>query len=127
MSDDTFMAIGKNADGDWARPPGSPTPRSKPRQVGDKPVTEHGDGFVHTSHHGFGFYCPNVDFSEPVIAYLPDNFDDLSQGEAILHFAQDVAEMIGFHAINIYPHLNSFQGYDAFTFQLAPRGTAPPR
>lgn len=29
-----------------------------------------------------------------------------------LLYASDVAEMIGYHAINIHPDLNGFSGYD---------------
>ena len=36
-----------------------------------------------------------------------------------LFFASDVAEMIGFHAVNIRPELNGFQGYDCIQWSVA--------
>lgn len=35
-------------------------------------------------------------------------------------FALDVAEMIGYHATNIWPELNGFSGYDTIRFDYAP-------
>ncbi len=37
----------------------------------------------------------------------------------------DVAAMIGFHATNIHPHLNGFQGYDCCGFKFVHPKSSP--
>lgn len=34
-------------------------------------------------------------------------------------FARDVAQMIAYHAMNIWPELNGFQGYDCIKFEFS--------
>jgi hypothetical protein len=36
-----------------------------------------------------------------------------------LDIMNDVAEMIGYHALNIHPYLNGFMGYDLCNFKAA--------
>lgn len=60
--------------------------------------------FEYTSHNGTVFYAERCDFRGGVtVTYKP---------VYPFPFAEDVAEMIGYHATNIHPKLNGFQGYD---------------
>lgn len=55
------------------------------------------------------FECECCDFSEPIVVrFMTDQ----------LAFARDLAEMIGYHATNIRPNLNGFQGYDTLNFEF---------
>jgi hypothetical protein len=67
--------------------------------------------FDHVSHFGTKFVAPKADFSEGVIIYRTKHLGDVQ-------FISDVAEMIGFHATNIHPELNGFQGYDCINFKI---------
>jgi len=64
--------------------------------------------FEHICSNGTTFKCERCDFREPILVS--------SQPLGEFKFANDVAEMIGFHATNIWPNLNGFQGYDTITF-----------
>ena len=66
--------------------------------------------FSYMSHWGTQFYCDTCDFSTPVTVTMSD--EDMSRSL----YSVDVAEMIGYHATNIWPQLNGFQGYDTIKF-----------
>lgn len=66
--------------------------------------------FEYISHHGSTFNCETCDFSDPIIV-------DAEHVHTIEDLMADVAEMIGWHAINIRPHLNGFAGYDCIEFE----------
>ena len=67
--------------------------------------------FDHHCSNGSSFQCSRCDFTEPIeVLDMP--------GDSLALFAADVAEMIGFHAINIWPKLNGFQGYDTIDFDI---------
>lgn len=59
---------------------------------------------------GTHFSCARCDFKAPLLV-----IDAPTEKK---HFLSDVAEMIGYHATNIRPELNGFQGYDCIDFQL---------
>jgi hypothetical protein len=73
-------------------------------QMNDKP-------FDHVSHFGTKFVAPKADFRDGVIIHRSVHLDDV-------HFLSDLAEMIGYHAVNIHPELNGFQGYDCINFKI---------
>lgn len=62
--------------------------------------------FEYTSRYGTVFTAKRTDFAGGVTVLLSK--PDLKTDQLI----SDVAEMIGFHATNIHPGLNGFQGYD---------------
>jgi len=66
--------------------------------------------FSYTSHYGTEFVCDRCDFKTPLIVK-----NQPSGGKQRM---SDVAEMIGYHATNIYPELNGFQGYDCIQFSI---------
>jgi len=71
-----------------------------------EPINE--NPFEHTCRNGTVFTAKRCDFLGGVA------FRDESANEAL--FLQDLSEMIGFHACNIHPRLNGFQGYDCVNF-----------
>lgn len=64
--------------------------------------------FSHHCRFGTKFSCERCDFNSPI--KVEDAPTDVTQRMS------DVAEMIGFHATNIWPDLNGFQGYDCLQF-----------
>jgi len=70
--------------------------------------------FEYYAGNGTIFKSDRCDFKNGVKAI--DASDDKGK------FAQDVAEMIGYHYRNIWPKLNGFTGYDAFEFQFSEKG-----
>lgn len=69
------------------------------------------------SSNGTLFECVRADLKEPVVVkdFNPLHETDLN---SINDFVKDVAEFIGYHAINIYPELTGgFSGYDTLTFK----------
>lgn len=72
--------------------------------------------FSYVSSFGSEFSCPRCDFSEPIsVTETPVSLS----GEAFKRIlAKEVAEMIGYHATNILPELNGFQGYDCLKFEF---------
>lgn len=75
--------------------------------------------FEYHSRNGTLFKCDTCDFSTPIDVYAQyDSF--VKEGvkfEALSKLIlPDVAEMIGYHAINIHPELNGFAGYDCLRF-----------
>jgi len=65
----------------------------------------------HICSNGTEFTCDRCDFKEPVIINPPDNLSPEN-------LWQDLSEMIGYHALNVWPNLNGFQGYDTITFKV---------
>lgn len=66
--------------------------------------------FSYTSRSGTKFRCESAHFnSEIVVSGAPYNPEK---------FAADVAEMIAIHALEVWPTLNGFSGYDNLTFRL---------
>ena len=65
--------------------------------------------FSYLSRYGTYFSSNTCDFSYGV------NVSDKPHEEL---FISDVAEMIGFHAVNIRPELNGFSGYDCIKFRI---------
>lgn len=64
--------------------------------------------FSYISHYGTQFECSRCDFKAPI---------RISEAQGDEHQRKsDLAEMIGFHAVNIHPNLNGFQGYDCLKF-----------
>jgi len=70
---------------------------------------------------GSNFTCARCDFREPiVVTNWPRSEDGFLDGEA---FGSDVAEMIGYHALNILGDnqldpKQGFQGYDCITWEF---------
>lgn len=67
--------------------------------------------FQYISNHGTIFECSKCDFSTPIVVF--GNASTKNKGLLVL----DVAEMIGYHAVNIRPELNGFAGYDCLRFE----------
>jgi hypothetical protein len=85
--------------------------------------------FQYIGHCGTVFTCDRCDFSTPIRAESV-----ASSSSGIEALVRDVAEMIGWHAVNIHPELNGFQGYDTLQFKFndrddrqLPGHTAQPR
>lgn len=66
--------------------------------------------FEHHCSNGSSFQCDRCDFAKPIKVLDKPSDEEL--------FAADVAEMIGYHATNIWPDLNGFQGYDCIHFDI---------
>ena len=64
--------------------------------------------FSYICRFGTQFTCPRCDFDAPVKVITPP--------KNIKQRMSDVAEMIGYHAVNIRPELNGFRGYDCIEF-----------
>ena len=69
--------------------------------------------FQHLSRFGTEFKCTRCDFRAPVL------YTVLSNDIPNQNLMSDVAEMIAFHAMDIWPNLNGFSGYDCITFTEA--------
>lgn len=67
--------------------------------------------FDHHCHHGTEFRATRCDFKEGLLIKTPRA---ISAENLVL----DMSEMIGFHATNILPRLNGFQGYDAYNVKF---------
>jgi hypothetical protein len=67
--------------------------------------------FEHTCHYGTRFTSETCDFRNGVIVERSTYLDEVG-------FVTDIAEMVGFHATNILPELNGFQGYDAIRYTV---------
>ena len=74
-------------------------------KLNDKP-------FEHHCRNGTTFKCSRCDFRDVINVSNPDN----PTTEKLM---KDVAEMIGYHAFNIWEQLNGFSGYDAVRFNFA--------
>lgn len=77
--------------------------------------------FEYHSSKGTIFVCDTCDFSTPITVYAHyDSF--VKEGVRFLTVSKlvlpDIAEMIGYHAVNIRPELNGFQGYDCLRFDV---------
>jgi len=67
--------------------------------------------YRHNCRHGSVFRAERCDFKGGVeVAFCNGKLTDKQRME-------DVAEMIGFHAVNVYPYLNGFSGYDCIEFK----------
>lgn len=73
--------------------------------------------FKYCSRNGTRFAASRCDFREGVTATIPRSLPELPrQTEKLM---QDVAEMIGYHALNVHEHLHSgFPGYDTVRFTI---------
>ena len=69
--------------------------------------------FNHRCYWGTIFACDTCDFSTPI--YVTTSCDQSSHNFLVM-YSKDLSEMIGYHATNIWPELNGFQGYDTLTF-----------
>ena len=65
----------------------------------------------HVCHNGTEFSSSRCDFEAELIARVPARVTE----EELM---QDVSEMIGYHAMNIHPHLNGFRGYDCIRYVI---------
>jgi hypothetical protein len=66
--------------------------------------------FEHNCLHGTVFKAERCDFKGGVkVTFRDDAITDKQK-------MADVAQMIGYHAVNIYPRLNGFSGYDCIQF-----------
>lgn len=66
--------------------------------------------FTYLAHHGTEFQASHCDFRDGVSCI---SHEDATQEQLMA----DVAEMAGYHAVNIWPELNGFSGYDCIRFQ----------
>jgi hypothetical protein len=66
--------------------------------------------FAHSCRFGTTFSSDRCDFKNGVIVSHRQPKKEL--------FISDLAEMVSFHAINIHPQLNGFQGYDCIEWKL---------
>ena len=66
------------------------------------------------------FRCARADLSVPiaVTGWGQIIVKGDTRGVPMERFASDVAEFAAWHAINIFPQLNGFQGYNCITFKL---------
>ena len=67
--------------------------------------------FEHNGHNGTEFIAGRCDFQGGIRVVVPTGLSE----ERLM---RDVAEMIGFHATNILPHLKGFSGYDSLLFHI---------
>lgn len=68
--------------------------------------------FKYFAHCGTFFECEKRDLSAPIY------YEQYSSSpDAISFLMRDAAEMSGYHAVNIRPELNGFQGYDCLEFK----------
>jgi len=67
--------------------------------------------FSWSSRNGSQFYCDRKDFGSKIfVSCSPEKKERLSQ---------DIAEMIAMHALEIWPTLNGFSGYDCLNFEFS--------
>jgi hypothetical protein len=67
--------------------------------------------FSYLSHGGTSFSASRCDFKEGLV--IEKQF-----GTTHEQFISDVIEMTGYHATNIHPNLNGFQGYDCIKLTI---------
>lgn len=72
--------------------------------------------FSHRGHHGTYLTANRCDFRGGVT--ITDKPKDIAA------FASDIAEIISYHAMHIWPELNGFQGYDCIQWDI-PVGKPP--
>jgi hypothetical protein len=65
--------------------------------------------FKYQARYGTEFNCNRCDFMEPV--FYENSPKKLS------HQLSDVAEMVSYHAMNVWEELNGFNGYDCIIFE----------
>jgi hypothetical protein len=72
--------------------------------------------FEHRCRHGSVFRCESTNLTKPIMV---TNWPRCNEGVIDEErFASDVAQMIGFHAMNILPNLNGFSGYDCLSWDI---------
>lgn len=84
------------------------SPKMSKETLNEKPFSYH-------SSWGSSFKCDRCDFRSPVTVHMvrqPKTEIELK------FFARDVAEMVAYHAMNIWPKLNGFQNYDSIAFEF---------
>ena len=65
------------------------------------------------------FYCERCDLRGYIFYSIED------WGNVVSARMRGVAEMIGYHAVNILPELNGFSGYDCLNFEsITPKAMA---
>lgn len=70
--------------------------------------------FSYISYWGTEFFSDSCDFKSFLeVKNVPSGGLDLYS-----RYSRDLAEMIGYHATNILPELNGFQGYDTIRFKF---------
>ena len=74
--------------------------------------------FEYLSHHGTTFKCSRCDLADTIWVIWPEDETGARGLEEDAYFWQDIAEMVGYHAVNIRPELNGFAGYDTFHFEV---------
>lgn len=67
--------------------------------------------FRHVSKNGTVFTADRCDFRNGVQVMIPQNLPDCK-------LIQDTAEMIGWHAHNIWGRLSNFTGYDYIHYEI---------
>jgi hypothetical protein len=67
--------------------------------------------FEHYGHYGTLFTADRCDFRGGVKVEIPNCISK----EALM---SDISEMVAYHAINIFPRLNGFQGYDCIDYLI---------
>lgn len=69
--------------------------------------------FEHLCHYGTQIKSSRCDFREGVeVHHL--------EGAKIEHIMADIGEVMGWHAMNIIPRLNGFNGYDCLKYTFVP-------
>jgi len=74
--------------------------------------------FMHNSFHGTSFTCDRCDFKTPVNVKLDVSLMEVADVDILSKIMLDISEMIGYHATNIFPQLNGFQGYDCIRYKI---------
>lgn len=69
--------------------------------------------FQYIGHCGTEFTCDNCELSKPILVK-----SYASSPNQLNFLLRDVAEMTGWHAVNIRPELNGFSGYDCIEFKF---------
>jgi hypothetical protein len=80
-------------------------------ELKEKKIWMNDSPFEHTGHYGTKLTADRCDFSSGVVVDKPLDI-------TTAHLIQDMMEIAAWHAMHIHPHLNGFQGYDAFHITL---------
>jgi hypothetical protein len=74
-----------------------------------RPVNE--KSFEYVGRYGSKFTSDRCDFKNGVRAAKPSSLTEVK-------YTSDVAEMMGWWALHVYPHLNGFAGFDCIRFEV---------
>lgn len=85
--------------------------QSRLDEIKDGKVWMNERAFEHTGRYGTKLTADRCDFSTGVEVDKPLNI-------TMQHLIQDMMEIAAWHAMHVHPHLNGFQGYDAFEITL---------